>query len=271
MRTTSKIAALLIGMTAPVAVVAPPAGAQARPAWVAYHGLTAEQSMARVKQLRDHGFRPITVNVSDGERYAAVWVKGGSPANWGIWQGMSAEEYQQRFDQGLKEGAQPVSVSATGPGDAPVFTAVFEKRRGKFFARSNLTPAQFAAANKRATAQGLALTSVDVYGTPDDLRYVGVWTVNTGGAWYYTYGKSRQQHEAAFYAKKKQGFRPVKVAVAPDGTYTAVWRKDGVRSWAHYVDMTSSGYQKRFADLKAKGLSPVQVNAENGLYAAIWQ
>ncbi|WP_433437820.1 hypothetical protein [Nonomuraea sp. CA-141351] len=271
MRATTKTVALLIGVAAPMAVVAPAADAQARPAWVAYHGLTAAQSVERVRQLKDQGFRPITVNVSDGERYAAVWVKGGSPSNWGIWQDMSAEAFQQRFDQESREGAQPISVSATGPGDSPVFTAVFEKRRGKFLAKSDLTPDQFGAANKQAAGQGLALTSVDVYGTPDDLRYVGVWTVNTGGAWYYTYGKTREQHEAAFYAKKKQGFRPVKVAVAPDGTYTAVWRDDGVKSWAHYIDMTSSGYQKRFDDLKRKGLAPVQVNAENGRYAAIWQ
>ncbi|GAA3130540.1 hypothetical protein GCM10020001_060710 [Nonomuraea salmonea] len=59
--------------------------------------------------------------------------------------------------------------------------------------------------------------------------------------------------------------------MAPDGTYTAVWRKDGVKSWAHYVDMTAADYQARTTALKAKGLHPVQVNAENGVYAAIWQ
>ncbi|KAB8197641.1 hypothetical protein FH608_003645 [Nonomuraea phyllanthi] len=271
MRTTKKIAALLVGVAAPVAVMAPAAEAEARPAMVAYHGLTASQSVERVRQLRDQGYRPITVNVSDGERYAAVWAKGGSPSKWGIWQGMSADEFQQRFDAGLKEGAQPVSVSATGPSGSPVFTAIFEKRSGRFFTRSNLTPSQFGAANKKYAGQGLALSSVDVYGTPGDLRYVGVWTANQGGAWYYTYGKSHEQHEAYFNAKRKQGFRPVKVAVAPDGTYSAVWRKDGVKSWAHYIDMTASGYQKRFESLNAKGLFPVQVNAENGRYTAIWQ
>ncbi|MFD0467340.1 hypothetical protein ACFQ0B_02755 [Nonomuraea thailandensis] len=151
-----------------------------------------------------------------------------------------------------------------------MFTAVFEKKPGAFLARAGLTPAAFAAANKEAAAKKLALTSVDAYGTPGDIRYVAVWSAG-GGAWQYTYGKSLKQHEAEFYAKKKKGFRPVRIAVAPDGTYAAVWRKDRVRSWAHYVDMSASGYQKRFDDLKAKGLAPVQVNAENGKYAAIWQ
>ncbi|TYB58385.1 hypothetical protein FXF51_37695 [Nonomuraea sp. PA05] len=270
MRTTGKVAivtAVLAGAAVPMTT-----GAQAQAqAWYAYHGLSASQSVAKVKQLKDQGYRPITVNVSDGERYAAVWVKGGSSSEWGIWQGMSADGFQKRFDAGLKEGAQPTSISATGPAGSAVFAAVFEKKKGAFLAKAGLTPAGFAAANKEALAKGLALTSVDAYGTPGDIRYVGVWSANSGGAWYYTYGKSLKQHEAEVYAKKEKGFRPVKVSVAPDGTYAAVWRKDGVKSWAHYVDMSASGYQKRFDDLKAKGLAPVQVNAENGKYAAIWQ
>ncbi|SEG67339.1 hypothetical protein SAMN05444920_103864 [Nonomuraea solani] len=270
MRTTGKIA-VVASVLAGVVVTAPAAGAQAAPAWVAYHGVGAEQSVVKAKQLKKSGYRPITVNVSDGERYAAVWVKDGSSTGWGIWQGMSAGGYQKRFDAGVKQGAQPVSVSATGPAGSPVFTAVFAKKSGKFLAKSGLTGARFAAVNERAAGDGLTLTSIDAYGTADDVRYVGVWSAESGGPWSFTYGKSRQQHESEFYARKDKGFRPVKIAVAPDGTYAAVWRKDGVKDWAHYVDMSATGYQKRFNDLKGKGFQPVQVNAENGVYAAIWQ
>ncbi|MFC7104741.1 hypothetical protein ACFQQB_32395 [Nonomuraea rubra] len=103
MRTTGKIA-IITSVLAGAAVPATAATAQAAPAWVAYHNLSASQSVARVKQLKDQGYRPITVNVSDGERYAAVWVKGGSSGKWGIWQGMSADGFQKRFDAGLEEG-----------------------------------------------------------------------------------------------------------------------------------------------------------------------
>ncbi|MEV0379941.1 hypothetical protein [Nonomuraea sp. NPDC050643] len=274
MRTTGKIAlvaSVLAGAAAPMVAAAPAAGARTAPAWVAYHGVSAGQSAARVKRLKAQGYRPITVNVSDGERYAAVWVKDGAATKWGIWQGMSAGAFQKRFDAGVKAGVRPVSVSATGPAGSPVFTAIFEKRSGKFLAKSGLTGPRFAAAGKRAASQGLTLTSIDAYGTAGDVRYVGVWSAGSGDAWSFTYGKTRRQHEAEFYARKDQGYRPVKVAVAPDGTYAAVWRKDGVEDWAHYVDLSASGYQKRFDDLKGKGFRPVQVNAENGRYAAIWE
>ncbi|MEO3876682.1 hypothetical protein ABGB18_48695 [Nonomuraea sp. B12E4] len=273
MRTTRKVvvvASVLAGVAAPVAATAPAASAQAGMAWYAYHNATPAQSEAQVKRLKAQGYHPITVNVSDGERYAAVWLKDGSSPGWGIWQGMSPSGFQRRFDAGLKEGAQPISVSATGSGDSVVFTAIWEKRSGSFLTKSNLTPAQFGAVNKQAAAKGLALSSVDAYGTPGDVRYVGVWTANTDGAWYYTYGYSRQRYQAEFRAKKAKGFRPVKVAVAPDGTFAAVWRKDGHR-FANYIDMSSSGYQTRFNQLKPEGLRPVQVNAEGGKYAAIWE
>ncbi|MEW9547035.1 hypothetical protein [Nonomuraea sp. NPDC050783] len=271
MRTTRKIAVVTSALAATAVAAAPAAAsAQAAPAFVAYHNVSAAQSAEKVRRLKAQGYRPITVNVSDGERYAAVWVKGGS-AQWGIWQGMSTAGYQKRFEAALKEGAQPVSVSATGPAGSAVFTAVFEKKTGKIYARHGLTGGQFAAANTYAAGMGLALTSVDAYGTPDDVRYVAVWSTNPGGAWHYTYGKGREQHEAEFYARQKKGFRPVKVAVAPDGTYAAVWRKDGLKSWAHYIDMSAAGYQARFGQLQAKGLYPVQVNAEDGKYAAVWE
>ncbi|MGP3932280.1 hypothetical protein [Nonomuraea sp. KM88] len=269
-RKIAVVASVVAGLAAPAVAVAPAAGAQAAPAWQAYHNATPAQSVMHVKTLKSRGYRPITVNVSDGEHYAAVWVKGSS-SGWGIWQGMSSREFQHQFDAGMREGAQPVSVSATGPADAPLFTAIWERKSTKFLTKHGLTPAQFGAYNKEAAAQGLALSSVDAYGTPGDIRYVGVWTPNPGGTWKYTYGMSRERHKEEFYAKKSQGYRPVKVAVAPDGTYAAVWRKDGRKSWAHYIDMSAAGYQKRFNALKKRGLHPVQVNAENGKYTAIWE
>ncbi|NUP76303.1 MAG: hypothetical protein HOV96_01990, partial [Nonomuraea sp.] len=257
MRATRKIAIISSVLAGAVIVPASAANAQT-PAFVAYHGVSASEQTARFTKLRAQGYRPITVNVSDGERYAAVWIKGGSSA-WALYQGMSAAQFQSRFDQQLKAGLQPVDISVTGAGDSAVYTAIFEKKGDRFEARSALSPNAFAAANRKAVGQGLALTSVDVYGTPDAPMYAAVWSANTGGAWYYTYGKSAEQHKAEFEARMKKGYRPVDVAVGPDGTYTAVWRKDGLKSWAHYIEMDGAGYQKRFDQLKAKGLYPVEV------------
>ncbi|MEV4220032.1 hypothetical protein [Nonomuraea sp. NPDC049725] len=268
MRTVGK-AAVVVSALATAVALAPVAQAQAAPAFVAYHGATPSQQTANFTKLRDQGYHPVTVNVSEGPRYAAVWQKGSSPG-WLMYQGMSASGLQSRFDAALAKGYQPISISGTGSGSDAVFAAVFEKRSGKFFARHGLDDAQFAAANRKAADDGYVLSSVDVYGTAGDRRYVAVWTVNPGGSWYFSYGKSAAAHRAEFDKRVGAGYRPTSVAVGPDGTYAAAWRKDGLKSWAHYIGMTASGYQSRFDQLNAKGLYPVQVNAENGVYTAVW-
>ncbi|MGP3956872.1 hypothetical protein ACTWPT_12800 [Nonomuraea sp. 3N208] len=270
MRKIVGVTVVAAGVVLPTAAVLPAeAEAAGTPAFVAYHAASAGRQAAYARTLKRQGYRPITVNVADGGRYAAVWIKGGGPA-WAIYQGMSGTGYQRRFNEYVKKGYQPISVSATGSGGGAVFAAVFEKKSGKFFAKHGLTATQFASVNQKAASTGYTLTSVDVYGSAASPRYVGVWTANSGGSWYYTYGKTAKQHEAEFAKRMKQGFRPTQVAVGPDGTYSAAWRKDGLRSWAHYIEMSSSGYQKRFDQQRARGLHPVQVNSENGRYAAIF-
>ncbi|WP_327590706.1 hypothetical protein OHA25_29590 [Nonomuraea sp. NBC_00507] len=273
MPTISRIAAVTTvtaGVVISTAAVSPAhAEATATPAFVAYHAASAGRQTTYARTLKKQGYHPITVNVSAGGRYAAVWVKGSSPA-WAIYQGMSGPGYQSRFNEFAKKGYQPISVSATGSGSGAVFAAVFEKKSGKHFARHGLTARQFASVNQKAASTGYTLSSVDVYGSAASPRYVGVWTANTGGGWYYTYGKTAKQHEAEVAKRLRQGFRPTQVAVGPDGTYAAVWRKDGLRSWAHYIEMSSSGYQKRFDQQRARGLYPVQVNSESGRYAAVF-
>ncbi|GAA2319796.1 hypothetical protein GCM10010149_85640 [Nonomuraea roseoviolacea subsp. roseoviolacea] len=272
MMTVRKIAvatSMAVGAAVALAVTAPAANAQGT-AFMAYHGVSAAEQEARFERLRAQGYRPVAVDVSGGGRYAAVWVKDGV-RSWALYQGMSAKGYQQRFDQALKSGMQPVSVSATGAGDGARFVAAFARTGARFFAKHGLTGGQFAAANSSAKSRGYALTSVDAYGTAGDTRYVAVWTQGTRGDWDYTTGKTLAQHEAAFKSRTKRGYRPTEIAVAPDGTYTSVWRKDGLKSWAHYVEMSGSGYQKRFDQLRARGLRPVQVDGENGHYAAIFE
>ncbi|MFE3450494.1 hypothetical protein ACFXJ8_16325 [Nonomuraea sp. NPDC059194] len=262
------VAALLAASAVPASLFAP--SAQAGVTFSAYHGVTSDQHSRLFHELRAKGYRPITVNVSQGPRYAGVWVKGASRP-WVLLRGMSDSVFQDRFDEYLEKGYQPVSVSATGTaGDDAVFAVIWEKRSERFLSRKGMTGEQFEAANRTAAAQGLVPVSIDVYGTADDPRYVAVWRQGTG-SWYYTYGKSVAGQEKEFAARTAKGYRPTLTAVGPDGTYTAVWRKDGGGAWMHYIDMSSAEYQQRFDAFKAKGLYPVQVNTEAGRYAAVWE
>ncbi|MEV4468886.1 hypothetical protein [Nonomuraea sp. NPDC049504] len=236
----------------------------------AYSGASPSAHQAHFESLRSRGYRPITVSVSAGPKYAAVWVKSGGPA-WISRSGLSEASFKARFDEYLAQGYQPISVSATGPAGRATFAALWEKRSERFFSRMGLTGAQFAAQNRKAHADGYVPVSIDMYGTPSDPRYVAVWRKSEGGGWYYSYGKSFAGHKSFFTKRTAEGYRPTAVAVGPGGTrFAAVYRKDGVRPWHHYIDTSASAYQRRFDSLVARGLRPVQVNIEDGVYASVW-
>ncbi|MEV7005312.1 hypothetical protein [Streptosporangium sp. NPDC051022] len=270
-----------VAATALVAAAGPVTGAQAataaesgvRAAWPAvsaYHGVTSEQQTERFTALRDQGYRPITFAVDNASspRYGAVWVKDSGPA-WAMIQGMSSSGYQKRFDEYLAKGYRPTTVSASGSGGDAVFAAIFEKVPGKFFAKHNIGTAQFTAASADAARRGYILTSVNVYGTASDPRYVAVWS-QSSQPWSVTAGKTSAEHQAEFDARTKRGEKTALVSVGPGGTYTAVWVKDSGPTWYEYTGMSASGYQKRFDELKAKGFFPARLDVEEGSYTAIW-
>ncbi|MEO3890800.1 hypothetical protein [Nonomuraea sp. B5E05] len=103
--------------------VVAPAHAATGVAFRAYSGASQSAHQAHFESLRSRGYRPITVSVSEGPRYAAVWVKGGGGA-WISRSAMSEAAFKARFDDYLAQGYQPISVSATGPAGRATFAAL---------------------------------------------------------------------------------------------------------------------------------------------------
>ena len=262
-RLVSVAACLVIG----TAVAGP---AHAAPAFRAYHGASAAEQARQFKNLRAQD-PPDHLQRDQWSPLRGGLGTGVGPRAWMMLRGLSESGMQRKFNELLKQGYQPVSVSATGPAGSATFAAIWEKRSERFLSLHGLTPARFAQMNRQAADRGMAPVSIDVYGTPNDPRYAAVWREHSGGPWAYTYGKTYRQHEAEFKTRVAKGFRPALTAVGPDGTITAIWRKDGVRRWYHYVDTSGAAYQRRFNQMTAKGMYPVQVNVEAGVYASVWQ
>ncbi|MBE1586530.1 hypothetical protein ACFPOI_37740 [Nonomuraea angiospora] len=256
------------------------ARAQTAPPFVAYHDLTSAQQTERFNTLRAQGYRPITVNIStdfSGRiRYAGIWSTSGRAMGgdlpWVMYQDMSADGYQRRFDQLAAQGYQPAVVSATGYNATARFAAIFIKNPGsRFVAKHDLSPAQLLQMTGTARENGLMPASVDVYGTAEVPRYVAVWVANPSRArWLVRTGLTQEDHDFEFKSHVAKGYRPTAIAVSGNNLYTTVWRNDNPGAWYSYIGMTAAGYQSRFTELKAKGFYPININAERGRYAAIW-
>ncbi|WP_326642693.1 hypothetical protein OIE67_20585 [Nonomuraea fuscirosea] len=284
MTTAALALAAAVPMAAPAvaAGVSPSHSATARtaPPHVSYHAISSVQQTARFATLRAKGYRPITVSVTfdaaGRTRYSATWLLSGhAPGGnlpWALYQDMSPSGYQTRFEQLTAQGFQPAVISATGTGTGARFAAIFVKKPGsRFIAKHGISAAELRGTSTAARAQGLMLTSVDVYGTASARRYAAVWSANPGRAkWLVKVGLPQAEHEAEFKRQVAKGYRATAIAMSTTGQYTTVWRDDKIGPWYSYINMTASAYQSRFDELGAKGFYPVHISTELGRYAAIW-
>jgi hypothetical protein len=135
--------------------------------------LTQEQYGATWTQMRAAGFVNTDVAgyaTAAGPRFAGVWVKRATQGN-ATYVGMTAPEYQQRFNEMWAQGFRPVRFTAYGAGAETRYGAIWEKVPGQWVQRFGLTPAQFQAEYDARAAEGYRLHQI----TPLADRYSAIW------------------------------------------------------------------------------------------------
>lgn len=236
----------------------------------AYHGATSAQHQTSVNRLSANGYRMISLSVygdPNDARYAAVWVQRPGSGWWAV-HGLSAGEYQTKFDALIAQGYAPVLVSATGPADHAIFAALLEQGVARpWFARHGLRwdpeddPNTITHENARAFRDGFIPRCLAVYGTPEDRRFAGVWIKNdspTPWAWWLA---DEATHQSIFDAEIQGGLRPGWVSVAPDGSCLSVFRDDQIGEWWARHGITAGEYQTEFDTRVSAGAMPIVVQA----------
>ncbi|MFC0861981.1 hypothetical protein ACFHYQ_06710 [Sphaerimonospora cavernae] len=290
MRTPHKIMAAVTLALAAVSVASPSASADSSQAATAaataaattttttayqyrgYHGLSSILNIT--PGMRSAGLRPVAVSIglqASQEKFAGFWDNKPGPA-YLLQKWIDADRYQKLFDESTGDGYQPTVVSATGSGSQASFTALFQKKTGRFFSRHNIGTSEFGGANLYARQNGYIPVSVNVYGTASNPRYVAVWADNPSSiTWSLTTATPASQYQRLFDAQVQAGYRPSAIAVGPDGkSYTTVWRKDTIGTWYAFHGLSAAQYQARFDEMTAKGLYPTWIDMENGVYAAVF-
>ena len=246
----------------------------------AYHGVTAAEHQANFNKWSAQGYRMISLSVygdPGNALYAAVWVQRAGPG-WVAIHGVDAAGYQSFFTKWSNEGYYPVLVSATGTISDAVFASVFEQGNpGPWFGRHGMTPADFAAANNSALANGQMIRSFAIYGASSDRRYAAIWHPNPAYVkWHVHAADSASGYQTNFNAETQlpgvylNAYRPAYVALSGDATYCSVFKDDFVGPWVARHGLSGSGYQAFFNQQVAEGSYPIVVQGGGTTAAPIY-
>lgn len=136
------------------------------PAWQARHGLSAGQYQRTFTELIAQGFRLVDVSgyTSAGEdRYAAIWEQSPGPP-WEARHGLSADQYQQAFNELAAQGFRLVDVSGYGSAGQDRYAAIWEQRDGPAWqARHGLTSFRYQQDFQQQVATGHRLIGISGY------------------------------------------------------------------------------------------------------------
>jgi len=235
-------------------------------AWQARHNLTPAQFQSTFDDLLKQGYRLKQVSgyVSNGERYAGLWVKESGPA-WQARNGLSGADYQKTFDDLLKQGYRLTWVDAHEVGGSVRYEGIWEKESGPAWqARHNLTAAEYQQNFDSFKQQGYRPVHVAGYASGGSARFAAIWEKSSGPAWEARHNLTASQYQQTFDDMSQKGYRLTDVSgyhVGGQDYYTGIWEKTSGAWWWSRNGTPDSWYQNVFDNFYYQGYRPVFITA----------
>jgi len=162
------------------------------------------------------------------------------------------------------------------------FSFVWQQVRGRTSsaAHVDLTASEYTARNRSYREEGYRAADIEIYTTPQGLRYAGSWIPNPEGIdWHAAFGLTSDDFGRQFQQRRQMGFRLVDIeayATSSGIRYAGIWHRSCDNSdWRELRGMTREGYQQRFDSLNALGFRVVDFESyrtpSGQRYAAIWE
>ncbi|MDP9386419.1 MAG: peptidoglycan DD-metalloendopeptidase family protein [Actinomycetota bacterium] len=149
------------------------------PAFVAYHGRTADDHQQQFNDVTADGFRPINISAVsiDGQRsYAALYEKR-DVGSFFAKSFVTPAEYQTHFDQNAAAGRRLVYLGAYTHNGSPRISAIWhQKPQVSLVARHGLTSGQYQAEFDARLAAGFLTRAVAGYEEARSHRFAAFWT-----------------------------------------------------------------------------------------------
>lgn len=234
--------------------------------WEARHGMSRNDFQATIDTLSEQGYRLVSwsgYSVLGEDRHAAVWEQRPGPPSEEHYL-LTADEFQEKFDELLNMGYQLVRVFGYTPGDEVLFAGLWELRPSPGWqARHGITADEYQQIFDELVAQGYRLIYLSAFGIGDGDRYCAIWEQSEGPAWEARRGLRADEFQHTFDELLGEGYRLVHVwgyAVGSEDRYAAIWEQSAGPAWVARHRLTASAYQRTFNQLLDQGYRPVVVS-----------
>lgn len=219
--------------------------------WVAYHGLTGATYQSKFNEHTAQGYRPVQVSaysINNVAYYTVIFEKQNNAPQWAAHHGMTAADYQAKFDTYTAQGYRLVDIAGYTLNNQDYYAAIWDKSSGgQWVAHHGMTSANYQAKFNTYTGQGYRLQKVSTYAVAGQERYAALWEKSGSGLWQARHSMSAAGYQDEFDKLYYQGYRPVWVnagAVGNSAQYAAIWESKNGYSAANMqsIDQAINAY-----------------------------
>src|SRR5215831_3342820 len=239
---------------------------------IAWHGRTFDQHVGIRDDAAKQGYRFLSLSIygpTSAPLYAAVMIKRPVVVAQRDWPKLTADQFQQVFDEQAKLGFGPVMLAATGSFSDPLFAAVFQPQNPIPLTRHRLGSGDASdlgtiqGMNAKAKGEGLILHWSASYGDAGNPGFAAIWVPNTGHVLWNNDGllEDAATYQARFDAETSAWCRPAFVTLDGDNRYMSLFVDNEVGPWVARHNMTPDGYQTEFNTWTGKSFFPICVQA----------
>jgi hypothetical protein len=145
----------------------------------ARHDISGDDYRKLYAELTNKGYRPQRVSgfaVGKETRYATIWEKAPKGAEWHTRRDLTADQYQEVFDEQLKKGNRLIQVCGYTIDGQVRFAGVWEKSPGQnWHAHHGLSAKDYETTTARLKEKGFRPVQVSGFAVGKEVRYSGVW------------------------------------------------------------------------------------------------
>ncbi len=233
---------------------------------VAWHDRIPDQHAKLFNEWSAKNFRPLSLSLYGAPvlpLFAAVMVKRKVVIDAKHVGPVSEAKLQKAID-GLPKGWGPSIITATGPSASAVFAGVFTPMASSPRNRLNMTGKQFTDECDKQQTKGNILVWADVFGTPSNKRYAGIWGPNSS-KWAWScdpVDDSGDELQARFEALRSAWERPAHIAVSPSGSILELFVDSTVGPWFSEVGMSEADFKQASQKEASEGRQPVRISGQ---------